>query len=56
MNTIKVELSIEEANSLLSVLDVAVKAGGMRVAPAALLISQRIEDAAKKEIQKQEVA
>lgn len=49
MNIIKVELSVEEANSLLNLLDVAVKAGGIRVAPVALSIVQRIEDAAKKE-------
>jgi hypothetical protein len=51
-----IELSIEEANALLNLLDVAVKSGGIRVAPAALLIVQKIEDSSKKENTTREVA
>jgi len=56
MNTIKIEFTVEEANALLNLLDVAVKAGGIRVAPVALSIVQRVEDAAKKENTAREVA
>jgi len=44
---IKIELSVDEANALVNLLDVAVKAGGIRLAPAALAIMQKIETVAK---------
>lgn len=47
MNKINIELTPEEANALANLLDVAVKAGGIRVANAALVIMQKLEDAAK---------
>ncbi len=46
---IKIELSVDEANALISLLDVAVKAGGIRLAPAALSIMQKVESSAKTE-------
>jgi len=44
---IKIELTNEEANALATLLDIAVKAGGIRSAGAALVILQRLEEAAK---------
>jgi hypothetical protein len=46
---IKIEMTVDEANALLNLLDVAVKAGGIRIAPAALTIVQKIENSAKSE-------
>lgn len=45
----KIELNNEEANALANLLDIAVKAGGIRSASAALMIFQKIEEAAKAE-------
>ena len=45
----KIELTNEEANALATLLDVAVKAGGIRSASAALVIFQKLEAAAKAE-------
>jgi hypothetical protein len=45
----KIELTNEEANALAELLDVAVKAGGIRVAPAALAIMQKMQKAANSE-------
>jgi len=41
-----ITLTNEEANALANLLDIAVKAGGIRNASAALVIMKKIEDAA----------
>ena len=43
----KLELNIEEANALASLLDLAVKAGGIRTAAVALPLMAKIEEAAR---------
>lgn len=43
----KIELTNEEANALANLLDIAVKAGGIRSASAALVIFQKLEAAAQ---------
>ena len=45
----KIELTNEEANALANLLDIAVKAAGIRSANAALVIFQKLEAAAKAE-------
>jgi hypothetical protein len=45
----KIELTNEEANALANLLDIAVKAGGIRSATAALVIFQKLEAAANAE-------
>lgn len=45
----KIELSIDEANTLLNLIDMAVKSGGLRVAGAALPLVMKLEAAAKEE-------
>jgi hypothetical protein len=45
----KIELNNEEANALANLLDIAVKAGGLRNANAALVIFQKLEAAVKEE-------
>ncbi len=45
---INLELSNDEAMSLRNLLDVAVRAGGMRAAEFAVIIDKRIVDAAQK--------
>lgn len=45
----KIELNNEEANALANLLDIAVKAGGIRTSAAALVIFQKLEEAAKEE-------
>lgn len=47
MNKINIEFTPEEASALANLLDVAVKAGGIRLANPALVIMQKLEDAAK---------
>ena len=47
MNTIKIELTAEEANALANLLDLAVRSNGLRSASAALIIMQKLEEAAK---------
>ena len=44
----KVEFTIEEANTLIGLLDLAVKAGGLQVAPNAVAMMQKLKDAAEK--------
>lgn len=44
----KIELTLEEANTLLNLIDVAVKAGGLQVAPVAVAMMQKIQEAAEK--------
>lgn len=44
----KIELTIDEANALLSLIDIAVKAAGLQVAPVALAMAQKLKDAAEK--------
>lgn len=44
----KVDFTIEEANTLIGLLDLAVKAGGLQTAHAALAIAQKLKDAAEK--------
>jgi hypothetical protein len=43
---IKLELTQEEANALANVIDLAIKAGGVRTATAAMPIFQKLEQAA----------
>lgn len=45
--TIKIELTLQEAQHLNELLDIAVKAGGLNVAAAALPIATKVKDAAK---------
>lgn len=45
----KIELTNEEANALANLLDIAVKAAGIRSASAALMVFQKLEAAAKAE-------
>lgn len=45
----KIELTIDEANALANLIDLAVKAGGVRVAQPASVLMQKLEDAAKNE-------
>lgn len=45
----KIELTIDEANALANLIDLAVKAGGVRVAQPAATLMQKLEDAAKAE-------
>lgn len=49
-----ITLTTEEANALANLLDIAVKAGGIRSAGAALVILKKLEDAAAVESQKEE--
>ena len=44
---LKLELTMDEANTLGQLLDLAVKAGGIQVAQPALLILGKISDAAR---------
>ena len=46
-------LTNEEANALVTLLDLAVKSGGIRVASAAGVIMQKLEEAAKNAGQKE---
>lgn len=46
-------LTNEEANALVTLLDLAVKSGGIRVASAAGVIMQKLEEAAKNADQKE---
>lgn len=43
-----IEFTKEETNALAELLDIAVKAGGLRVASAAIVIMQKLQEAAKK--------
>lgn len=44
---IKLEMTMEEANALATLIDMAVKAGGIKVAGAAAALMQKLEEAAK---------
>jgi hypothetical protein len=44
---IKLELTMDDANALANLLDLAVKAGGIRVAGAASEFMRRLEEASK---------
>jgi hypothetical protein len=44
---LKIDLSAEEANVLVNMLDVAVKAAGLQAAEAGLHFKRKIEEAAK---------
>lgn len=44
---IKIELTMDEANALANLIDLAVKAGGVRVSGAALVVMQKLEAAAQ---------
>lgn len=44
----KLELTIDEANALISLIDIAVKAGGLQVATTAVVMVQKIKEAAEK--------
>jgi hypothetical protein len=41
----KIELTVQEANSLLMLIDIAVKSAGLQVAPAAIAMMQKIQQA-----------
>lgn len=47
-----ITLNVEEAKALLALLDLAVKAGGLQVAQAALPLAVKVQE----EMQKQETA
>lgn len=47
MTTIKVELTEAEANTLANLIDMAVRANGVRVAADAVALIQKLQDAAK---------
>lgn len=44
---IKIELTKEEMQALVGLIDMAVKSGGLQVANAALVLIKKIEDSAK---------
>ena len=44
-----IELTKDEANALVGLIDLAVKSGGLQVANAALVIMKKVEEAAKKD-------
>lgn len=44
---IRIELTVEEANALVNLLDISVKSGGLRVASVAVALAQKIEQAAQ---------
>lgn len=44
----KIDLTIDEANALINLIDIAVKAGGLQVAAPAVALMQKIKDAAEK--------
>lgn len=44
----KVDFTIEEANTLVGLLDLAVKAGGLQVASNAVAMLQKLKDAVEK--------
>ncbi len=47
MTTIKVEFTEAEANTLANLIDMAVRANGVRVAADAVALIQKLQDAAK---------
>lgn len=47
MNPIRLELTEQEANALLDLLDIATKAAGLRAAPNALAFVKKIQDQAQ---------
>lgn len=44
----KIELNVDEANALINLIDIAVKAGGLQVAPMAVAMMQKLREAADK--------
>lgn len=44
---IKIEFTKEETQALVGLIDMAVKSGGLQVANAALVLTKKIDDAAK---------
>lgn len=46
----KIELTNEEANALIELIDISVKAGGLRVASAAVTLVAKIQTAAQEKI------
>lgn len=44
----KLEVTIDEANALINLIDLAVKAGGLQVAPVAVAMMQKLKEAADK--------
>jgi hypothetical protein len=47
METLTLELTAPEAEALLKLIDLAVRGGGLSVANAALVLSNKIQEAAK---------
>lgn len=47
--TYRIELDDNERNALMKLIDIAVKAGGLQVAEAAVVLAKRIEKAEKVE-------
>jgi hypothetical protein len=47
VQTITLELATQEAEVLLNLINIAVRAEGLNVAQAAVVLSQRIQEAAK---------
>lgn len=44
-----IDLTKEEATALIQLIDIAVKAGGLQVANAALVLATKLDEAAKKQ-------
>lgn len=48
-STIKIELTAQEANTLMQLLDVAIKAGGLNVAQSAVYFASKLQPKPKEE-------
>jgi hypothetical protein len=55
MNEIKITLQENEANALLQIIDVAVKAQGLQIAEAGSFLATKIQEQAKSQLTQAEV-
>ena len=55
MNEIKITLQENEANALLQIIDVAVKAQGLQLAEAGSFLATKIQEQAKSQVSQPEV-
>lgn len=55
MNEIKITLQENEANALLQIIDVAVKAQGLQIAEAGSFLATKIQEQAKSQLSQPEV-
>ena len=55
MNEIKITLQENEANALLQIIDVAVKAQGLQIAEAGSFLATKIQEQAKSQLPQVEV-